>query len=100
MCLFQPESPSLKNVEKLNQIRNDIMASLEEKEIITRQGTHAAALVDYYRNKYGIKSNHYPNAYLAESLTITLPLYYGITSDEIDTVVKEISNSFDKRYKH
>jgi perosamine synthetase len=100
VCLFQPEKPSLKNVEKLNQIRNDIMASLEEKGIITRQGTHAAALVDYYRNKYGIESHHYPNAYLAESLTITLPLYYGITSDEIDTVIKEISNSFDKRYKH
>ena len=100
VCLFQPQKPSFENVAKLTQMRNDIMASLEEKGIITRQGTHAAALVGYYRNKYGIKFNHYPNAYLAESLTITLPLYYGITSDEIDTVIKEISSSFNKRYKN
>jgi perosamine synthetase len=99
VCLFQPEKPSLNNVEKLNAIRNEIMAALEEKGIITRQGTHAAALADYYRNKYAIKREDYPNAYLAELLTITLPLYYGITPEEIDTVVKETIALFNERYK-
>ena len=99
VCLLQPEKPTLGNVAKLNHLRNEIMASLEEQGIITRQGTHAAALVDYYKNKYAIKPEHYPNAYLAECLSITFPLYFGITSDEIDTVVREIAELFHKRYK-
>ncbi|HIO79907.1 TPA: hypothetical protein EYG59_15130 [Candidatus Poribacteria bacterium] len=36
VTLFRPEEPSLKNVDRLHDQRNDIMADLEAKGIATR----------------------------------------------------------------
>jgi dTDP-4-amino-4,6-dideoxygalactose transaminase len=55
------------------------MAALEEDGISTRQGTHAAALQGYYSGKYGCTRDDFPNAALAEGLTLTLPLYPQLT---------------------
>lgn len=100
VCLFAPEKPALENWERLFEMRNEIMANLESKGIITRQGTHAAAHLDYYSDKYNIKLEDYPNAFLAEKCSITLPLFAGITEEEIETVVRELKNEFDKVYKN
>jgi len=94
VCLFQPEKPTLENWEKMHNRRNEIMAKLEEKGIITRQGTHAVAHLDYYKKKYNITIQDFPNAFLAEMLTITLPLYAGITQEESETVVRELKSLF------
>jgi dTDP-4-amino-4,6-dideoxygalactose transaminase len=97
VCLFQPEKVSLKSWEKLHNLRNEIMAHLESKGIVTRQGTHAAALVGYYAKKYSLKPVDFPNAFLAEKLTMTLPLYYGMTEEESEKVVEELKKAF---YRH
>lgn len=94
VCLFQPEAPSLAGVEAVFDRRNAMMGALEERGIITRQGTHAPAHLDFYANKYGIRPEHYPNAYLAERLTITLPLFAGITEDESAQVVEALHAEF------
>ncbi len=94
VCLFQPEKPTLENWEKMHNRRNEIMSKLEEKGIITRQGTHAVAHLDYYKKKYNISIQDFPNAFLAEMLTITLPLYAGITQEESETVVRELKQLF------
>jgi perosamine synthetase len=94
VCLFQPEAPSMETVDSVFERRNALMAKLEEGGIITRQGTHAAAHLDYYARKYGITPADYPNAYLAERLTITLPLYAGMTLEENERVVEELSREF------
>jgi perosamine synthetase len=86
VCLFQPQTPTLGNVDLLFDQRNNVMTALEAEGIITRQGTHAAAHLNYYAEKYGIRPDHYPNAYLAERLSITLPLYAGMTSSESERV--------------
>jgi perosamine synthetase len=96
VCFFQPEKPTLENWEKMHNRRNEIMAKLEEKGIITRQGTHAVAHLDYYKKKYNIKIQDFPNAFLAEMLTITLPLYAGITQEESETVVRELKQLFNE----
>jgi perosamine synthetase len=96
VCLFRPEKPTLENWEQLHDRRNRIMAALEEKGIITRQGTHAAALLGYYTQKYNTSKEQFPNAFLAEMCSITLPLYAGITQEEVDTVVRELHNEFEK----
>jgi perosamine synthetase len=96
VCLFQPEQPTLANWEKMHHKRNEIMLKLEEKGIITRQGTHAAAHLDYYKNKYGTKIADFPHAFLAEMLTITLPLYAGMTQEENEIVVNELKDLFSK----
>ncbi len=94
VCLYAPESPTLGNWEKLHSERNRIMANLEDKGIITRQGTHAACHLNYYKNRYGIKITDYPNAFLAEMLSITLPVYYGMSDNELDFVVSSLKNEF------
>ena len=94
VCLYMPEKPTLANWEKMHNERNQIMANLETKGIITRQGTHAAALLGYYANKYKITKEQFPNAFLSEMLTITLPLFMDISEEESKTVVNELRNEF------
>ena len=95
VCLFQPESVSLANVERLHAQRNDLMMKLESVGIATRQGTHAVTSQGFYREKYGIRREDYPNAYLAESLSLTLPVYPQMTDDEQDYVVEHLIHVFD-----
>lgn len=90
VCLFRPEEPDLNNVEELNRRRNELMTRLEAQGIATRQGTHAAALVGYYSEKYGLRPEHFPNTYIAEQLSLTLPLYAQMTEDEQDRVVNAL----------
>jgi dTDP-4-amino-4,6-dideoxygalactose transaminase len=62
--------------------RNRIMAALASAGIGCRPGTHAPHLLTYYRDKYGLRPNDFPNSWRADRLSIALPLYAGITDDE------------------
>jgi dTDP-4-amino-4,6-dideoxygalactose transaminase len=66
------------------------MSRLEEEGIATRQGTHAPVLTGYYRNKYGFVDTQFPNALLAERLTLTLPLYVQLTDEEQGVVADRL----------
>jgi dTDP-4-amino-4,6-dideoxygalactose transaminase len=94
VCLFRPEEPTLEACDALFERRNAIMAALEERGIITRQGTHAPPHLHYYAETYGIRPEDYPNAYLAERLSLTLPLYAGMTADESAQVADELQAQF------
>lgn len=87
VCLFQPEAPSLANVQQLHDERNQLMLRMEADGIATRQGTHAPVIVDYYAEKYGLRAEQFPHAYLADRLTLALPLYPQMTDEEQDTVI-------------
>jgi perosamine synthetase len=87
VCLFQPEKPTLRNARKLHERRNQLMSELEAEGISTRQGTHAPYRVGYYRTKYRLKDAEFPGAYLAELLSIALPLYPQLTRRQQDRVV-------------
>jgi dTDP-4-amino-4,6-dideoxygalactose transaminase len=91
---FRPEEPTLANVDELHERRNRLMAELESRGIATRQGTHAAALQGYYREKYGLRPEQLPNAYLADLLTLALPLYPQLTEAEQEQVVDELARAF------
>lgn len=95
VCMFRPEEPSLDNVERLNRRRNKLMARLESKGIATRQGTHAAALVPYYAEKYSLRPEMFPHAYIAELLTLALPLYPQMTEEEQALVCQNLLEPFD-----
>lgn len=90
VCLFQPERPTLKNVRDLNARRNTLMDRLEAAGVATRPGTHAVHMLGYYRTRYGIHPEDFPNAYLADQLTITLPLYAQMTEEEQDYVIEQL----------
>jgi perosamine synthetase len=90
VCLFAPEEPSLTNVGELHRMRNRLMDTLHECGISTRQGTHAAVLQNVYARKYGLRPEQFPNAYVADRLTLALPLYPQLTEAEQDTVIEAL----------
>ncbi len=90
VCLFRPEAPTLKNVEQLHEQRNDLMMSLEERGIATRQGTHSPVIQGYYANKYGLRPEQFPNSYIADRLSLALPLYPQMTDEEQSLVCQSL----------
>ena len=96
VTLFAPEEPSPKNVTRLHARRNELMAELERQGIATRQGTHAAALQTYYVERYGIRPNDFPNSWIADRLSLALPLYPQITEEEQEIVVSALRHAFER----
>jgi dTDP-4-amino-4,6-dideoxygalactose transaminase len=87
VCLFAPDEPSLANVEQLHERRNSVMAELEDRGIATRQGTHSPVLLGLYRDRYGLRPEQFPNAVIADKLTLGLPLYAQMTDAEQEIVL-------------
>ena len=93
VTLFQPEEPSLKNVDRLHTQRNGVMADLESKGIATRQGTHSPIIQAYYAEKYGLRPEQFPNAYIADRLTLALPMYVQLMEEDQNRVCQELSRA-------
>ncbi|MFB6346331.1 MAG: DegT/DnrJ/EryC1/StrS family aminotransferase [bacterium] len=93
VTLFCPEEPSINNVERLHQSRNNVMEELENNNIATRPGTHAAVFQEYYRNRYDYTKHQLPNSYLAQQLTLTLPMYVGLEPSDQERVVGALKGS-------
>jgi perosamine synthetase len=91
VCLFKPETPTLANVEALHERRNRLMGNLEAKGIATRQGTHAVHLQTFYAREFGLQPSDFPNAFMADKLTLALPLYPQMTEAEFDYVVSHLT---------
>jgi perosamine synthetase len=93
-CLFQPESVKLEAVPRINERRNAWMDKLQKVGISTRPATHAVHMLTFYREKYKLKPQDFPNAYAANDCSISLPLFNGMTEEEqgyvIDHVLKSI----------
>lgn len=86
----------LSSIKEGGVYRNILLQKLEDIGIATRQGTHAVHMLGYYRNRFGYKPEDMINAYACDHLSITLPLYVGITAEDqeyiIDTIGKTISS--------
>ena len=87
--LFKPqetldalEKNDARKIDALHQQRNNVMDTLSRNGIMTRPGTHALHIQEYYRNKYGYHKMDFPRAYAADRLTIALPFYPTITDEE------------------
>jgi len=74
--------PAFGKAEDLNRKRNALMMGLEAKGVTVRQGTHAVHTLGYYKSKYGLKDSDFPNSFMADRLSITLPLFYDLTKDD------------------
>ena len=72
--------------------RSFIMQELEKSGISTRQGTHAVHKLEYYRKRFGYKNNDLPVADYCDSLSITLPVYVGLSRDEQVWIAKKLLN--------
>jgi dTDP-4-amino-4,6-dideoxygalactose transaminase len=96
VCLFRAEDPTFSNVERLHDMRNRLMADLEERGISTRQGTHSPVLTGFYSSKYGLRPEDYPRSVVADKLSLALPLFPQMTDDEQDLVVSELRAAYDR----
>lgn len=90
VCLFAPEAPSLSGMNRLGEARNALLLALEQKGVTTRQGTHAPVALQYYREKYRLRPEDHANCWLADRLSIALPLYPGLTETEMNYVVDQV----------
>jgi perosamine synthetase len=72
------------------ETRNQIMDRLSGLGIQTRPGTHAVHRLGYYREKYGLRAEDFPEAARAEDTTITLPIFPGMSEGEQSRVVASL----------
>lgn len=84
--------PTRTQVDRLNGLRNQVMARMEAAGIATRQGTHAVHTLSYYSRRYGLEEQDFPSAYAADRLSIALPLYVGMTDLEAEEVVRGLAD--------
>ena len=66
------------------------MTSLFERGISTRPATHAVHMLEYYKNKYLLKPEDYPNAFIADRCSISFPLFDGLKDDEQEYIIEEV----------
>lgn len=97
VCLFGGskalEANTIDAIDKLNEKRNLFMQKLQSKGIATRQGTHAVHTLGFYKQTYNLKYQDYINAYAADRLSISLPLYADMTETEIDYVISTLKEN-------
>ena len=89
-CLFEPEGTSLSCVKAINEKRNKWMDELQHDGISTRPATHAVHMLSFYREKYKLKPEDFPNAYLADHCSISIPIFHGMKEEEQDFVIDKI----------
>jgi dTDP-4-amino-4,6-dideoxygalactose transaminase len=69
-------------------LRNEVMERMAADGIQTRPGTHAVHRLGYYRTKYGLAADDFPNAAACEDTTITLPIFPGMTEADQQRVTE------------
>lgn len=92
-CLFKPEALNQKNIKNNNKKRNEWMDKLQQLGISTRPATHAVHMLSFYQKKYNLKPQDFPNAYLANECSISLPLFNGMKKFEQDYVIQRVLES-------
>ena len=78
------------NKKKIKLNRNEIMDILKKKGIATRPGTHAIHMLSYYKKKYKLEDNQYPNSKYCYENSIALPLHNKMKISDVDYVIKEL----------
>lgn len=67
--------------------RNDIMEALQERGVATRPGTHAVHMLAYYRERFGLGPDDYPNARDCDRHSMAIPLHNRMTEADYAYVV-------------
>ena len=80
-------------IDRINIKRNIFMQKLENMTIATRQGTHAIHILNYYRKKNNFKEEDFLMSYAADKISVSLPLYAGMKSDEFDYIISNIKDA-------
>lgn len=82
-ALVANDRPDVPDHERIGTARNHCSSSYT-------RATH----LSFYATNYGNRPVDDPTAYLAEHVSITLPLYAGMTGQEQDTVVGALADEY------
>ncbi|MBP9097869.1 MAG: DegT/DnrJ/EryC1/StrS aminotransferase family protein [Ferruginibacter sp.] len=78
--------------EKIN--RAQLIAALKERGIGSNYGAQCIPATKYYQEKYGFNNKaSFPYAYRAYTSGLALPLYYGLTKEDVKYIATEINKS-------
>jgi dTDP-4-amino-4,6-dideoxygalactose transaminase len=66
------------------------MDRLQRAGISTRPATHAVHMLSFYRDKYGLAPEDFPNAQAANDCSISLPLFHGMSEAEQQHVIRNV----------
>jgi dTDP-4-amino-4,6-dideoxygalactose transaminase len=100
VCRLVIEGGSIDAIRAGNAHRNAVMAALEADGIATRQGTHAVHMLDYYRDRFGFGAMDFPMAWEADQLSLTLPLYAGMSDTDQERVVDRLLHHLGRVHVH
>lgn len=78
--------------EKAPLSRNEMMEVLQEQGISTRPGTHAVHMLSYYRERYDINPEDYPNAAACDRQTMAIPLHNRMERGDYEYVVNALKD--------
>lgn len=90
-CLFMPGDIDRLGVKAVSEKRNAWMEQLQQAGISTRPATHSVHMLSYYRDKYGLAETDFPRAFAANDCSISLPLFHGMTAEEQDYVIEQVT---------
>ncbi len=93
-CLYQPKAITLASIPGINRARNEWMDRLLQAGISTRPATHAVHMLSFYRTKYGLSPESFPNSYAANECSVSLPLFHGMTEAEQSFVIERVLESY------
>lgn len=95
VCMLDYQKVGCSSIEQGGVLRNQLLERLEDNGIATRQGTHAIHMLGYYKDRFRYTPEDYVNAYAADRLSITLPLYVQLKEEEQIYVVDMFRKTLD-----
>ena len=69
------------------------MEILQSCGISTRPATHAIHMLSFYKEKYNLKQEDFPNAYRANNTSISLPLFHGMKDNEQQYIIEMVETN-------
>lgn len=75
--------------------RDAIMQEIFDQEVSVNVHFQPLPILTAYK-KRGYKMDDYPNAYLAYSNEISLPVYFNLTNDQVNTVINAVKHAVSK----
>lgn len=72
--------------------RNDLMEALQAQGISTRPGTHAVHKLGYYKDRFNIQPEDFPEAWNCDRYTLALPFHNRMTAEDYEYVVNTLKS--------
>jgi len=68
--------------------RNDLMEVLQEKGVSTRPGTHAVHMLAFYRERFGLKPEDFPQSRNCDRFSLAIPLHNRMDAEDFEYIVE------------